>query len=277
MKDMVKGSYFQEFEFRPRPLPSNGMPLGLRAAGHFCCDRGNVTLPESKASILLVWCLAGQIRAAVGDQKLLVKTKEALIVMPDVSTRITSLRSASEFLWCCIDGAEADEIATKLGLATGVFDYTDSPMDTILEWVEKLPSQSDRVERELSAAAYEMLYSIAKDVKHNNVDPIFTDIKAYVSKNIQNDSLTIDSIAEHFDIHRSTLCSLFKRNTDLSAKDYITEKRLKKAEQLLTSTQDKISDIAIMCGFNDPNYFSRMFRKARGMTPRDYRDALSVK
>jgi two-component system response regulator YesN len=106
---------------------------------------------------------------------------------------------------------------------------------------------------------------------------VFTDIKSYISKNINNYSLTIDSIAEHFNIHRSTLSTLFKRNTDLSAKDYITDKRLKKAEQLLTSTQDKISDISSMCGFSDPNYFSRMFRKARGMTPREYREALSIK
>ncbi|MFI4910568.1 MAG: helix-turn-helix transcriptional regulator [Sedimentisphaeraceae bacterium JB056] len=274
---MENGSCFQEFEFRPRPLPSGDMPLGLRAAGHFRCDRGRIILPEANTCILLVWCVSGQIRATLGDKDHLLKPVQAIIAMIDIPCSMAAMRNSTEFYWCCIDGSEADEIATKLGLETGIFDYSSSPMDMIIDWIEKLPSQSDRIERELSTAAYEMLYSIAKDVKHRNIDPVFTDIKSYIAKNINNYSLTIDSIAEHFSIHRSTLSTMFKKNTHLSAKDYITEKRLKKAEQLLTSTEDKISDISSMCGFGDPNYFSRMFRKARGMTPRDYREALSIK
>lgn len=274
---MEKGSHFQEFEFRPRPLPSGNMPLGLRAAGHFCCNLGPATLPETSACISIIWCVSGQIRATVADNDLLVKTNQALLVMTNTASRIKVMRNSTEFLWCCIDGSDAEQMATVLGIETGVFDYSVSPMDMIVSWIEKLPSASDRIERELSTAAYEMLYTVAKDVTHKNTDPIFTDIKAYIAKNIHNCSLTIDSISEHFNIHRSTLSSLFKKSTELSAKDYITEKRLKKAEQLLISTQDKISDISTLCGFSDPNYFSRMFRKAVGMTPREYREALSIK
>jgi AraC-like DNA-binding protein len=274
---MEQGSHFQEFEFRPRPLPSGDMPLGLRAAGHFCLPQGDVAIPESSTSIFIGWCNLGLARASITDRDLFAKPKQAMVVMPDKTPRIKAMRNPTEFYWCCIDGVESVEIATKLGLETGLFTFSACPDEVINDWIQKLPSQSERVERELSAAAYEILYSVAKDIKTGSVDPVFVDISSYISRNVQNYSLTIDSIAEHFNIHRSTLSNLFKKNTGASAKDFITKKRLKKAELLLTSTDDKIADIAAMCGFNDPNYFSRMFRKERSMTPREYRDALSVK
>ena len=274
---MKKGSYYQEFEFRPRPLPTGDMPLGLRAAGYFCLPQGDVALPESKTSVFIGWCSAGLIRAIINGKDCFIKNNQAIVVMPESSIKIKAMRNSTEFYWCSVDGEESTEISTKLGLDTGIFDYTYCPADMVNDWVEKLPSQSERTERQLSAAAYEMLYEVAKDVKSNTVDPMFVDVTSYISKNIQNYELTIDSIAEHFHIHRSTLSTLFKKNASSTAKEFITNKRLKKAEMLLTSTEDKISDIAVMCGFSDPNYFSRMFRKERGMTPREYREALSVK
>ncbi len=274
---MEKGSYFQEFEFRPRPMPSGDMPLGLKGAGHFRCEKGPLTQPDFSAHIWVAWCTGGQLKAVLEDEEVTIKPNQSLIVMPDTSCHILVNRNCAEFFWCSIDGPDAADIAMKLGIETGVFNAGEPPKELITEWISKLPSQSDRVERELSAAAYELLYRLAKDIKTKNTDPVFTDIQNYILKNIQNSDLTIDSIAENFGLHRSTLANMFKKNTGQSAKDYVTTKRLNKAEQLLMSTGEKISDISLQCGFSDPNYFSRMFRKIRGMTPREYREALSVK
>lgn len=274
---MEKGSYFQEFEFRPRPMPSGDMPLGLKGAGHFRCEKGPLTQPEVSAHIWVAWCIGGQLKAVLGDDEITVKPSQSLIVMPDTPYHVIVNRHCAEFYWCSIDGPDAGDIAIKLGIESGVFNVGTAPKDLISEWIGKLPSESDRVERELSAAAYELLYRLAKDIKTSIEDPLFTDIKNYIIKNLNNSSLTIDSLSENFGVHRSTLSNMFKRHTSMSAKDYITTKRVSMADQLLMSTGEKISDISGQCGFNDPNYFSRMFRKARGMTPREYREALSVR
>ncbi len=251
--------------------------MGLRAAGHYCCKRGEVKIPNSVSSVLVLWCVMGQVRAYIDDESYLIRPRQGLIVMTDVKCKIKAMRNLTEFCWCSLDGSESDEIVDKLGLGTGSFDWSEEPVDMILDWIEKLPSQSERLERELAAAAYEALYNIAKNVSDDSVEPVFAEIKKYIENNLSSHSLTIDNIAENFGIHRSTLSTMFRRNMELSTKDYITEMRLKKAEHLLTSTKNKISEIAAMCGFNDPNYFSRLFRKERGMTPREYRDALTVK
>lgn len=274
---MKKSGYIQEFEFRPRPLPTGDMPLGLKGAGRYRSPRGKLIAPDICAHLWVGWCASGLLKAAISGTDTHVRAAQVIVITPDTQFGVSVIKKPGDLYWCAIDGSDAGIIASKLGLETGVFNCDHIPREIITNWIEKLPSQSERVERELSTAAYELLYRLAKDIKTKNSDPVFIEIVNYISNNFEDSELTIDSIAEHFGLHRSTLSNMFKRYTDSSPKGYITDKRLNKAEQLLMSTDDKISDISLVCGFNDPNYFSRMFRKGRGMTPREYREALSVK
>ena len=62
-----------------------------------------------------------------------------------------------------------------------------------------------------------------------------------------------------------------KERTGRSFVDLLRDLRVEKACQLLAQTGDTLSDIALACGFCDQSYFTRVFRDARGMTPRQYR------
>ena len=54
---------------------------------------------------------------------------------------------------------------------------------------------------------------------------------------------------------------------------HLTQLRIEKAKDLLAHTDKRLSDIAMDVGYNEPNYFSHVFRKQEGITPKEYRAA----
>lgn len=80
-------------------------------------------------------------------------------------------------------------------------------------------------------------------------------------------------LSEMANISQSSLHRLFKKHTGKSPKDYVKDLRMAVAARQLLMTDDRIANIAYELGFDDPNYFSRMFKSAFGVSPMQYRKA----
>ena len=57
---------------------------------------------------------------------------------------------------------------------------------------------------------------------------------------------------------------------EIGFSSYLNSLRIKRAKSLMDKKESSISDIAAACGFNDPLYFSKVFRKSEGISPREY-------
>ena len=66
-------------------------------------------------------------------------------------------------------------------------------------------------------------------------------------------------------------CHLFKEVTGKSAKEYMLQLRISKAKKLIATSGLSITDICYTCGFSDPNYFARIFKKKMGCSPSAYK------
>jgi two-component system response regulator YesN len=64
---------------------------------------------------------------------------------------------------------------------------------------------------------------------------------------------------------------LFKQETGTTFIEYLTSIRMEKARELLCCTAMKASEVAYETGYHDPHYFSYLFKKINGCTPRDFR------
>ncbi|ACT01211.1 transcriptional regulator, AraC family [Paenibacillus sp. JDR-2] len=67
------------------------------------------------------------------------------------------------------------------------------------------------------------------------------------------------------------LCQIFKKNAGITIGTYVQQLRIQRAKHLLASTNLSVADIAKQCGFEDPFYFSRIFKKIEGLGPSSYR------
>lgn len=86
------------------------------------------------------------------------------------------------------------------------------------------------------------------------------------------DDLTLKNLAETLHINPVYLGQLFKKETERSFAQYLNQIRIKKAQELLTHTQLTVNEISYDVGYNNTTYFSKMFRKLNGMTPKEFRD-----
>lgn len=83
--------------------------------------------------------------------------------------------------------------------------------------------------------------------------------------------LSLKSMADMLNVNASYLSTLFKKETGSTLTEYCNRKRVEHAIFLLNSTTMQIQDIAQHCGISDVNYFTKIFKKIVGKTPREYR------
>lgn len=93
----------------------------------------------------------------------------------------------------------------------------------------------------------------------------------YIDKHL-TEKILIEEVCRNTGTNASTLNFKFRREFNMSIGQFITDMRIKKACRLLISTSYSVSEIASRCGFSDVYYFSNTFKKARGVSPSEYRN-----
>lgn len=86
-------------------------------------------------------------------------------------------------------------------------------------------------------------------------------------------NISLEEICTHLSVSRNYFSSLFKRDTGISLWAYLTTIRMGKARELLRDTDLRSHEIAYSVGYDNPSYFSKLFKKLHNQTPNEYRAA----
>ena len=95
--------------------------------------------------------------------------------------------------------------------------------------------------------------------------------KAYLDKHFVDPELKMRSVAQMFNISPSHFSTIFRQEFGITFRDYLSKLRINRAKELLRTTNLKSSEVAHQSGFNDSHYFSFVFKKKTGITPRQFR------
>lgn len=95
-------------------------------------------------------------------------------------------------------------------------------------------------------------------------------VEEFVMVNLNNPDLGIEDFAREIGVSRSALYLQMKRIFDCTPNNYLQEVRMNHAKRMFKNGHTNISEVAYNCGYSDPKYFSRCFKKTVGQTPTDY-------
>lgn len=90
------------------------------------------------------------------------------------------------------------------------------------------------------------------------------------------EQISLNDIAASGNVSRSKCCLIFKHYLQQSPVDFLNTLRLKTSCSLLRNTDKSITEIAFICGFNHLSYFSKLFIRSFGCTPREYRNSKNI-
>lgn len=96
-------------------------------------------------------------------------------------------------------------------------------------------------------------------------------VKRYVQLNYSNERISLQDAAEHVRVSPSHLSKVFSQATGQTFVEYLMHTRVRKAMELLQCTSNKSYEIAEQVGYQDPHYFSNVFKRVTGMSTREFR------
>ena len=148
--------------------------------------------------------------------------------------------------------------------------YLDSISSTFARKIEQLTSTES-----VQDLMVEMFKSYCRLVKKHSMKQYSAPVQKaiiYIDSDLTA-NLTLSAIAQTQNVSASYLSWLFKQETGETITEHVNQKRIKKAMNLLETTNLQVQTIAQHCGILDVQYFSKVFKKYTGKTPKEYRES----
>lgn len=154
-----------------------------------------------------------------------------------------------------------------------VFDITNlsvlnslvSVMNGLSEWYPESDSMADAFAEYLMSALAGGDNNVSRGAQHVDM------AKRYIDENYFND-IKVEQLAELLGLDRKYLRNLFIEHVGMSTKDYLMERRIERAKELLEMGDLPISSVALSVGYHDALGFSKIFKKYVGVSPSEYKE-----
>lgn len=172
----------------------------------------------------------------------------------------------------------------KGDVASRIMDYYFTPehplfhiglMPDVTHLFEKIRGSSQKystgLRRLISITAHEILIRLQIATETNKADDNEIRQLCYHIEEHYSETIDFQKYSQSIGISYSTLRRRFKQYTGLAPNQYQLDAKIRNAKELLNNSDLSIQDIAQACGFESPYYFSRYFKSAMGLSPKQYR------
>ncbi len=253
--------------------------LYIQEAGYFQTRYPYFTERQNLNSFLLVYTISGNGRLLYEEKEyILGKGTVFLLNCMNHHYYESSKDEPWEILWIHFNGFNASvfyEELTKYGF--GLINLNDTFMlESTLRRIISLHKRKD-VHRELitnhlivSLLTELVLLSMPKDYFSYNIPEYINLIKNKINREYIN-PIRLDDLALEFNISKFHMSKEFKKYTGITINEYLIDRRISHAKELLKYSELAVSEIAYHCGINNVSHFINLFKEREGVTPNVFR------
>ncbi len=256
--------------FRPRKKPSANIAMGARSIGHYILKK-NESGGEVKPFGQVYWGIKGRGVHTIKGVEQVMEENHIAVYYPGMLQNYRALDKEWEYRFCTFDGPIVKEIFETSGVLPGVYHCGVSPDSIFKQLEEIIQNYSFVIEKRCSSLAYELITHCHEKNMVNQKNELIDSVLIYIGESWYDKNLSVNDMALKFKIHRTTLSRKFQAVMKMTPNEYILKLRMQNAEIMLKQSYQTISQIAQLCGFDDPNYFSRIFSQKIGLSPKAFR------
>ena len=251
--------------------------------GHARCEPLHSYGPAVRPNYLLHYILDGSGVYRVEDREYVLRKGEGFLIEPNKQTFYqASGEDPWTYLWIGFDGENCQRCLNSLGLGGEQVTFRCEDGGELLELVESMLTYNkpDNVaDFMLQSLLCRFFARLAKGIsveterrltKPERENLYIHQAMEFIRNNYAN-GITVTDIANYVALNRSYLFTLFRRILGVSPQECLTQFRLTRAKEQLTLTDAPVANIAMSCGYQDPQVFSKAFKQQFGVTPVKFR------
>lgn len=266
-------------------LQNNAVDIYLSTCGIQNCMANHSYGPGKREEYIIHFICEGSGIYQVGKERHSLQKGDFFVIPPNTEVYYKADESAPwDYLWVGFNGIKAATYLKHAGIdmthLTGHYQNTSYILTCIQQMMlARTLTYHNELKRQ---AALLQILSALMEVHHSSLSPKEQDEyphRIYLQQAIDymnthiKENIKINEIASFIGIDRSYLSGIFKNTLNISPQEYLLQLRIDKAAGLLKNTNEKIIVIANEIGYNDPQTFTKMFKKIKGVSPSDWRNS----
>lgn len=229
----------------------------------------------------LFYVVSGEGNFIVENEKFTVKTDDLIIVNPNVShTEFGDGRTNLEYIVLGIENLQFQLEGTDTKYTYNMHNFHNCKED-ILYYLQKLLAEVKDKEENYEAVCHNLLECLVYFLTRKTKDSLSFEatkktirecrfIEEYLMEHFSED-ITLQTLSDMTYMNKYYLVHAFKEYKGVSPINYLIERRIQEAQYLLETSNYSIARIAHAVGFSSQSYFAQVFRKEKGVSPKQYR------
>ncbi len=262
---------------RIRNVVPEELPLYARSVGHYMVNGSYVAGGTCKPHVELYWGVAGEGLFFLQGESYRVKPGYVCFYLPTDHHYLKPAGDYWEYWFMTFAGPLAEATIKGFGIPQKPFFAGNCP-DYLFDMLGREIREDSYYSQRMASSLVYQIMAIASATRFTQnktlrqySDPFIQAVNL-IRHSFSNPETSVDSIADTLGLHRITLTRQFQARLKMPPKKYMTLLRMEKATTLLASSELPIKKVAQLSGFNDPNYFEKVFRSHYKISPTDYRN-----